>query len=56
MLHKIKNDINTKGIIIDDEIFLTVYHKLKEIERFKNEYFEENKLKYENKHSFGAIH
>ena len=44
---KLKNDINTKGIIIDDEIFLTVYHKLKEIERFKNEYFEENKLKYE---------
>jgi len=44
---KLKNDINTKGIIIDDEIFLTVYHKLKEIEKFKNEYFEENKLKYE---------
>ena len=44
---KIKNDINTKGIIIDDEIFLTLYYKLKEIERFKNEYFEENKLKYE---------
>ena len=44
---KLKNDINTKGIIIDDEIFLTVYYKLKEIERYKNEYFEENKLKYE---------
>ena len=44
---KLKNDINTKGIIIDDEIFLTVYHKLKEIERYKNERFEENKQKYE---------
>ena len=44
---KLKNDINTKGIIIDDEIFLTVYHKLKEIERYKTEYFEENKQKYE---------
>ena len=44
---KLKNDINTKGIIIDDEIFLTLYHKLKEIERYKSEYFEENKQKYE---------
>ena len=47
LLNKDKNDINTKGIIIDDEIFLTLYRKLKEIERYKNEYFEENKLKYE---------
>ena len=45
---KLKNDINTKGIIIDDEVFLTLYRKLKEIERYKNEYFEENKQKYEN--------
>ena len=44
---KLKNDIDTKGLIIDDEIFLTIYHKLKEIERYKNEYFEENKQKYE---------
>ena len=44
---KLKNDINTKGIIIDDEIFLTLKRKLKEIERYKNEYFEENKQKYE---------
>jgi hypothetical protein len=44
---KLKNDINTKGIIIDDEIFLTVYHKLKEIDRYKSEFFEENKKKYE---------
>ena len=44
---KLKNDINTKGIIIDDEIFLTLYRKLKEIEKYKTEYFEENKFKYE---------
>jgi len=44
---KLKNDINTKGIIIDDEIFLTHYRKLKEIERYKTEFFEENKPKYE---------
>lgn len=44
---KLKNDINTKGIIIDDDIFLTIYHKLKEIERYKNEIFEINKQKYE---------
>ena len=44
---KLKNDINTKGIMIDDEIFLTLYHKLNEIEIYKNEKFEENKLKYE---------
>lgn len=35
---KLKNDINTKGIIIDDDIFLTVYHKLKEIERYKTDF------------------
>ena len=44
---KLKNDINTKGIIIDDQIFLSLYYKLKEIEKFKKEYFEENKQKYE---------
>ena len=44
---KLKNDINTKGIIIDDEIFLTLYRKLKEIEQYKTEFFEENKQKFE---------
>ena len=44
---KLKNDINTKGIIIDDEIFLTLYRKLKEVEKYKTEIFEENKMKYE---------
>ena len=44
---KLKNDINTKGIIVDDEIFLTIYHKLKEIERYKTKIFEKNKEKYE---------
>ena len=44
---KLKNDINTKGIMIDDKIFLTFYYKLKEIEKYKNEKFEANKKKYE---------
>ena len=44
---KLKNDINTKGIIIDDDIFLTLYHKLNEIEKYKTELFQENKQKYE---------
>ena len=51
---KLKNDINTKGIIIDDNIFLTLFYKLKEIERYKNEYFEENKKKYEKLNSLLA--
>ena len=51
---KLKNDINTKGIIIDDEIFLTLYHKLKEIDRYKNKYFEENKQKYEKLYTLFA--
>ena len=44
---KLRNDINTKGIIIDEQIFLTLYNKLNEINTFKNKYFEENKKKYE---------
>ena len=32
---------------IDDEIFLTLYNKLKEIEQYKNICLEENELKYE---------
>ena len=44
---KLKNDINLKNIIVDDEIFLTLYRKLEEIERFKDYYFEEKKQKYE---------
>lgn len=44
---KLKNDINYKNIIIDDEIFLTIYNKLKEINNFKTEYLEMNKQKYE---------
>ena len=44
---KLKNDIKTKDIIIDDEIFLAIYNKLKDIEKYKNKFFEENKKKYE---------
>ena len=43
---KLKNDINTKGIIMEDDIFLTFYQKLKEIEEYKNEFFEENQQKF----------
>ena len=45
---KLKNYINTKGIMIDDEIFLILYRKLKEIEQYKTLYFDGNKIKYEN--------
>ena len=49
---KFRNDINAGGIsIIDDETFLKLYHKLKEIEGYKNEYFEINKQKYEKLNS-----
>ena len=48
---KLKNDINTKGIIIDDKIFLALYNKLKEIENYKNGFFEENKKKFETLNS-----
>ena len=48
---QLKNDINTKTIIIDEDIFLALYQKLKEIEKYKNEFFEINKLKYEKMNS-----
>jgi hypothetical protein len=48
---KLKNDINTKDIVLEDEIFLTLYHKLEEIEKYKNEYFQENKQKFEKLNS-----
>ena len=44
---KLKNDIEMKNILLDDEIFLTVYQKLKEIEKYKNEYLKLNMEKYE---------
>jgi hypothetical protein len=48
---KLKNVINTKGIVVEDEIFLTLYNKLEEIEKYKNEYFKENKQKFEKLNS-----
>ena len=50
----LKNEINTKGIMIDDEIFLTLHNKLREIEIYKNKCFEENKYKYEKLNSLFA--
>ena len=44
---KLKNDIEMKNIVLDDEIFLTVYKKLKEIEKYKNEFLKLNMEKYE---------
>ena len=43
---KLKNEINTKCIIIDDEIFLTLYRKLKDIKQYKINFFESNLIKY----------
>ena len=37
--------------MLEDEIFLTLYHKLEEIEKYKNEYFQENKQKFEKLNS-----
>ena len=34
-------------IMIDDEIFLTIYQKLKQISKYKDEYFQFNQKKYE---------
>ena len=48
---QLKNDINTKTIIIDEDIFLALYQKLKEIEKFKNEFFELNRIKFEKMNS-----
>ena len=45
---KLKNDINTNGILIDDNIFRVFYNKLNEISQYKNEYFNQNLSKYED--------
>lgn len=51
---KLKNDINTKGIIIQDEVFLALYNKLQEIKFYKNNLFMINKKKYETLNTFLA--
>ena len=43
---KLKNDIEMKNILLDDDIFLSVYKKLKEIEKYKNECLKVNMEKY----------
>ena len=48
---KLKNDIEINQIIIDDKIFLTLYQKLKEVEKYKDEYLLSNKKKYEKLNS-----
>ena len=48
---KLKNDIEMNHIMIDDEIFLTIYQKLKQISKYKDEYFQFNQKKYEKLNS-----
>lgn len=43
---RLKNDINTKGIIINDDVFLNLYNKLKEVEKYEHETLNENLNKY----------
>ena len=49
---RLKNDINTKGIIIDDEVFLALYNKLKAIKVYEHALFSENLNKYKELNSF----
>ena len=39
---KFKNDINSKYIVINDEVFLILYNKLKHIEKFRTDLFQNN--------------
>ena len=43
---KLKNNIDTKEILINDEVFLSLYNKLKNIKNFSISYFTENSNKY----------
>jgi len=43
---KLKNNIDTKDILINDEVFLSLYNKLKSIKDYKTRIFSENINKY----------
>ena len=43
---KLKKDINTESILIDDNIFMEIYNKLKEIDNYKNGYLNDILSKY----------
>ena len=43
---KLKNNIDTKEILINDEVFLSLYNKLKAIKEYEISFFNENSNKY----------
>ena len=49
---KLKNNIDTKEILINDEVFLSLYNKLKAIKDYEINFFNENANKYKTLNSF----
>mgnify|MGYP002624196121 CR=1 FL=1 len=49
---KLKNNIDTKEILINDEVFLSLYNKLKAIKDYEISFFNENANKYKMLNSF----
>ena len=49
---KLKNSLDTKEIMINDEIFLSLYNKLKAIKEYEINFFTENVNKYKAINSF----
>ena len=49
---KLKNNIDTKEILINDEVFLSLYNKLKAIKDYEINFFNENANKYKMLNSF----
>ena len=49
---KLKNNIDTKEILINDEVFLSLYNKLKSIKEYEISIFTENSNKYKALNTF----
>ena len=49
---KLKNNIDTKDILINDEVFLSLYNKLKSIKEYEISLFSENCNKYKTLNTF----
>ena len=49
---KLKNNIDTKEILINDEVFLSLYNKLKAIKEYEISLFTENSNKYKTLNTF----
>ena len=49
---KLKNNIDTKEILINDEVFLSLYNKLKSIKEYEINLFSENSIKYKTLNTF----